>query len=104
MEVWIPGFSIPEVKVTKGQLLNVSILSVGLVIPPFDITFFPGLKIWDKFQLFDSEWINKPIISVLNVMKLDLLGKIPQLVWNTFEGRVNTWVEDFYERRGKEKS
>jgi len=89
-EVKFPGITIPAFKLTKGQLLNVGVLGVGLVIPPFDMTFWEATTILQPFTLFNTDDIAKPVATLINA--------IPQAVW-TF---ATTWLEqqikDYYDK------
>ena len=88
--IWIPGFKIP-----KGWLLNITLLGVGLVIPPVDIVFWSAKKILSGFTLFDTGWIVDPIGSVMK--------GVPKAVWDLCKFTLDSWAADFYKRRREEK-
>jgi len=116
-KVTFPAFTLPGFKLSKGQLLNVSLLGVGLVIPPVDITFWPEIKAWNSFVIFDLDWILNPIASwltwipgaVADTLKglLDPISQavatIPNTVWDIAISRLDAMAEDYYKRHSKEK-
>jgi len=90
VQLWFPGLKFNGAKLTRGQLLDVSLFGVGLVIPPWDITFLPAVEFWKPFLIFDSDWVVKPIT--------DLVDAIPKAVWNLAKGTLDGWAEAFYKK------
>ena len=88
--VKFPDIVIPAFKISKGRLLNVSLLGVGLVIPPGDITFWPEKTILSAFTLFDTSDIVKDVG--------DLLGAIPEAVWTFATSWVEQQIKEYYEK------
>ena len=75
VEIKFPDIVIPAFKISKGRLLNVSLLGVGLVIPPLDITFWPYTKILSGFTLFNTDDITKPILDkIAAIPKIEVPG------------------------------
>ena len=94
VEIKFPDIEIPAFKISKGQLLNVNLLGVGLVIPPGDITFWPETRILRGFTLFDTSDIVKGVG--------DLLGAVPEAVWNLARAKLDELAADYYERHSEE--
>ena len=94
VEVKFPGFALPAFKISKGQLLNVNLLGVGLVIPPGDITFWKKVTFWEPFTLFNTDDVVKGVG--------DLLGAIPEAVWNLARAKLDELAADFHERHSEE--
>ena len=92
--VKFPDIVIPAFKISKGQLLDVRLLGVGLVIPPGDITFWPKTRILEGFELFDTDDVVKGVG--------DLLGAVPEAVWNLAKAKLDELAADYYERHSEE--
>jgi len=89
VQLWFPGLRLNEVKITRGQFLNISLLGVGIVVPPWDITLLPAVSFWEPFLLIDTDWWGK-IIG-------DAVATIPKLVWDYAKGVLDSWAKAFYE-------
>lgn len=61
MKITFPGWYFPSLKLWKGQLLDIWLLTVHMQIPPWDITILHGFRVWRGFTLFDTDWITDPI-------------------------------------------
>ncbi len=83
-----PGLKFNGLSLTRGQLLDVSLLGVGLVIPPWDITLVPELTFWEPFIIFDSDWI-------MNALS-DAFMAIPKAVWDYFTNVVEFQIEEYF--------
>lgn len=94
VEIWFPGITIPGFKLTRGQLLDVSLFGVGLVIPPFDIEFWKETTILGAFRLFETDDIAKAVI-------IPVAG-IAEAVWSLFESKLDEMAHDYYERHKEE--
>ena len=90
-----PGLQFNGFSLSRGQLLNVSLLGVGLVIPPWDITILSALTFWQPFIIFDSDW-------VVNALAGAFLA-IPKAVWDYLTGTLQKQVEDYYKAHPEEK-
>jgi len=90
VEIKFPGLAIPAFRLTRGQLLNVNVLGVGLVIPPVDITFWPQTTILEPFTLFKTEDITAALLAPINA--------IPQAVWNLATTILEQQIKEFYEK------
>lgn len=102
--VRLPAFTLPAFKISKGWLLDVELLGVKLQIPPFDILFWPAIKFWDGFRIFDSDWITGAVMDPLDAAKDVLLEKIPGLVWGHLENVLEDMVDEYYEAHPEEKT
>lgn len=89
VQIWFPGLKFNGAALTRGQLLDVTLLGVGLVIPPWDITFLPAVEFWKPFLIFDSNWVVKPIT--------DALAAIPKAIFDAAKGILDGWAAAFYE-------
>lgn len=90
VKVSFPSLWFPAFKFRKGQLLNVSILGIGLKIPPIDITFWNAFKILNGFTILDTDWISNPIINAMS--------GIAHAVWDIAKGTLDSWADEFYEK------
>ena len=94
MKVQFPAIIIPAFKIRAGQLLNVALFGVGLVIPPIDIIFWEEVKLTEAFTLFDTDDIVNAIVGQFT--------KVAELVWDLFESRLDKMAEDYYERHSED--
>jgi len=90
VQLWFPGLKFNGAALKAGQLCDVSLLGVGIKIPPWDITFLPAVEFWKPFLIFDSDWIIKPVTA--------LVTGIPAAVWNAAKGTLDSWAATFYEK------
>jgi len=63
VKVEIGPWTIPGFKLTRGQLLDKTLFGVGLVIPPSDMVFWPDVKLIDKIEIFNSDWIVEAVVT-----------------------------------------
>lgn len=94
-KVKFPAISFPAFKFTKGQLLNVNLLGVGFVIPPWDITFWEALQLTREHTLFNTDDIASAIVFPLE--------QIAEAVWALFKSTLDKMAADYYERHSEEK-
>lgn len=80
-KIQIPGISIGPITLNRGQLLDIWLLTVHVIIPPISIQLIPRITLWEPFILFDTDDIANAIIGAL--------GAIPNAVWSF----VTTWLE-----------
>lgn len=90
VKVQFPGLTLPGFKLTRGQLLNVSLIGVGLVIPPVDITFWPETRILEPFTLFDTDDITGALLAPINA--------VPKAIWDLAKSKLDDMARDYYER------
>ena len=88
VKIYFPALVFPAFKFKRGQLLNVNLLGVGLVIPPFNITFWNAVTLSPKRLLFDTNWI-------VNALLAPIIA-IPMAVWSLLESVLDEWVEEYY--------
>jgi len=88
--------AIPAFKIRRGQLLDISILGVGVVVPPFDIQFWPEIQLLPAITVFDPDWI-------ADIVK-GMMSTIAEGVFKAVEPYLDGLAVDFYARRGKEKT
>jgi hypothetical protein len=86
-QMWFPGLTFNGAALVRGQLLDVSLLGVGIVIPPWDITLLPAITFWDSFLIFDSDW-------VVNALSGALLA-IPKAVWDYLMNAMQAQVDEY---------
>jgi len=92
--IWFPGLTIPRIRITAGQFLNITLLGVGIKVPPISMTILPRTVIWEGFKMFDTNDITNALLTPINA--------IPQAVWNLFKGKLDEMADEFYARRGGE--
>lgn len=90
MQIWFPGLKFNGLKLTRGQLLDVTLLGVGLVIPPWDITLLPEHTFWETFMIFDSE----PIEAAVTLST----QTIPKLLVDFVTGNLQSQIEEYYKK------
>ena len=90
-----PGLKFNGMSLTRGQLLNVSLLGVGLVIPPWDITLIPALTFWEPFIIFDSDWVVNALAGAFTA--------IPKAVWDYFNKTMQAQVDEYYKAHPERK-
>jgi len=95
VDIRFPGLKLPAFKLTRGQLLNVHLLGVGLVIPPFDITFWAETTLLQPFTLFKTEDITTGLLTPINA--------IPEAVWTLAKSTLDSLAKDYYERHPEAK-
>jgi len=103
----IPRLAIPQLKISKGQLLDISIFGIGIKVPPFDITFWPEIELLPETVVFNSEWVTDTIYgmadwfgSIAAGVVDSMIPTIIQATFNAVEPYLNSLAEDFYRRRG----
>jgi len=94
VKVTFPELSFGPIEVKRGSLLNVTLLGVGLVIPPGNITLIPKITLTTAFDIFNSEWVTAPVIAVV--------AFIPQAVWNLCKTTLDGWAREYYEKHPEE--
>jgi len=77
MKVFFPEIKFPAFKLKAGQLLNVSLMGVGLIIPPWDLTFWDTTTLLPKFPLFDTDELFRPIMEAIE----GVAQKVIELLW-----------------------
>jgi len=94
-QLWFPGLKFNGLSLTRGQLLDVSLLGVGLVIPPWDIELLPPHTFWEPFVAFDSDWVVVPLNEAI--------ANIPTLLVDFVTGRVQEEISKYYEEHPERK-
>lgn len=95
VQLWFPGLKFNGLKLTRGQLLNVSLMGIGLVIPPFDLELIPPIELWETFVIFDSDWVTVPLTTAIE--------GIPKLLIDFLTGRLDEEIKKFYEEHPERK-
>lgn len=96
-QLWFPGLTFNGLTITRGQLLNVSLLGIGLVIPPIDLKILPAVTFWEPFLLIDSDWIVKPLSEGIAAIPKALID----FVSSTLEDETKKYYEEHPERKPK---
>lgn len=94
VQVWFPGWSIPELAFGPYTLLDVWLLAVHLHIGWPRVVLLDRTTIWNSFLLFNTDWITIPVTTTLAGM----INAVPQAVWNLCKGTLDSWADDFYRR------
>lgn len=89
-QLWFPGLKFNGFKLTRGRLLDISLLGVGLVIPPVDLTLLPAVTFWEPFCAFDSDWVVAPLTTAVQ--------GIPKLLVDFVTGRLGEEIEEYYKK------
>lgn len=93
-KIQLPSLKLPGFQIARGSLLNIALLGKGLIIPPWDITFWKPVTIWEDFDIFNTDWIVEALTKPLEATA--------KLVWTIFEDTLNKWAEDYYETHKEE--
>jgi len=88
VQIWFPGLRFNGLRIDKGQLLDVNLLSVQLSIPPWDMQIIPAITFWEPFLIFDGDWIVSALSGWLTAM--------PKWVWDFAKTAVDSWADAFY--------
>lgn len=94
-DIVFPALAVPAFTLARGQLLNVTLLGVGLVIPPRDITFWERTLLTPEFVLFNINSLVNAIVTPLNA--------IPQAVWNFATSWLEQQINEYYKLHPEEK-
>jgi len=94
-KITIPRLAIPALKIRRGQLLNVSVMGVGVVVPPGDVQLWPEIQLLAETTVFDPDWITEIVKA--------MMPTIAEGVFKAVEPYLDKLAEDFYARRSKEK-
>jgi hypothetical protein len=86
-QLWFPGLKFNGIKLSRGQLLDISLMGVGLVIPPVNLTLLPAFTIWEPFIIFDSDWVVAPLTTAI--------AGIPKLFIDFITGRIEEEAEKY---------
>jgi len=110
-KITIPRLAIPALKIRRGQLLDISIMGIGIVVPPVDISFWPEIQLLPAMTVFDSEWIHDILDEKVgwfgNIAAGVVDAATPTIIEATFkavEPYLDGLARDYYARRGKEKT
>lgn len=95
VQLWFPGLTFNGFAITRGQLLDVTLLGLGLVIPPTDMTLLPKMTLWEPFLAFDSDWVVTPLNAAI-------VG-IPKMLVDFVTGQLQSEVEEYYKRHPERK-
>jgi len=90
VQLWFPGLKFNGLRIDRGQFLDVSLLGVGLQIPPWDMGILPVITFWEPFLIFDSDWVVAPVAAAINA--------IPNAVWGAGKAILDGWAAAFYEK------
>jgi len=96
LKVTIPRLAIPALKIGRGRLLDISIMGVGVVVPPSDIQLWPEVQLLPEITVFDPGWITDIVTG--------MMPAIAEGIFKLVEPHLDKMAEDFYARRGKEKT
>jgi len=92
MKIFFPAISFPEIKVKAGSFLNATLLGVGLVVPPWDLTILPSFTLIPKVELFDTDVLFRPIMEAIE----GVAQKVIDLLWSPIQRQ----LEEYYGEEG----
>jgi len=95
VQIMFPRIYIPWVGLYEGEFLNIELLGIGIKVPPMGITLIPYTELTPPFLILDTDWIVNPIKEAID--------SVAKKVWDMCGSILDSWSEDFYERRGEEK-
>jgi len=88
VQVIFPAIWFPAFKLTRGQLLDVNLLGVGIAIPPWNITFWEAVQLTSERVLFDTDAIAGVIIGAINAL--------PQAIWGWAQNWIQSQIDEYY--------
>jgi len=92
MRINFPGFTLPGFMIAEGQLLDITLLGVGIKIPPFDIVFWEEITFWEEFTIFDSEWVTEPVAGFIDSLR-DTVASWFEGLWQDLTDAFNSLNE-----------
>ena len=95
MQIKFPAIWFPAFKLSRGQLLDVSLLGVGLVIPPWDVSFWDAVQLTAEFVIFDTDAIGQALAGAF--------AAIPNAVWNYLHTYIQAQIDEYYKAHPERK-
>jgi len=105
---------IPALALLKGQLLHYHLgwpFDIDLDVPPGDITITPSITLLPEITVFDPAWITGIVEGKVDWIKgvaggvvESMIPAIIEAVFNAVEPHLDKLAEEFYARRGEEKT
>jgi len=66
VQIYMPGWYFPGCKILKGYIGDWWIVGIHVIVPAWEITLWNGFTVWNRFLIFDSDWLWVPISSFLS--------------------------------------